>query len=186
VTVAMMVDNPEGSQETYDKVRERLGLRRPAGGILHVAGPSPKGGWRVIEVWESEEAAKRFVERLRPAFEAVGAPRPLRPSSGRCTTTWRRSHAGGNATMRRDLWQINATYGPATSAQGLRGRRRVDRVRQPASAAPANRSPANQVSIGLPMVREMIGHRWGERSRDDADGRERDRSASAGERPAGG
>jgi len=54
MAVAMLVDNPEGSQETYDSVRERLGLERPAGGIFHVAGPSPNGGWRVIEVWESE------------------------------------------------------------------------------------------------------------------------------------
>jgi hypothetical protein len=74
MAIAMMVDNPEGSQEIYEKVREQLGLEEaPAGGILHVAGPSPNGGWRVIEVWESEEDAKRFVqERLRPAFEAVG------------------------------------------------------------------------------------------------------------------
>jgi hypothetical protein len=79
MAVAMLVDNPEGSQETYDRVRERLGLERPAGGILHVAGPSPNGGWRVIEVWESEEDAKRFVERLGPAFEGVGAPPPPPP-----------------------------------------------------------------------------------------------------------
>jgi hypothetical protein len=78
--VAMMVDNPEGSQEIYDSVREQLGLDRPAGGIVHVAGPSPSGGWRVIEVWESEEEARRFVkERLLPAFEAVGAPAPPPP-----------------------------------------------------------------------------------------------------------
>jgi hypothetical protein len=72
--VAMLVDNPEGSQEIYDKVREQLGLEdNPAGGILHVAGPSPNGGWRVIEVWESEEDAQRFLEeRLKPAFDAVG------------------------------------------------------------------------------------------------------------------
>ena len=80
MAVAMLVDNPVGSQETYDKVRERLGLERPAGGIFHVAGPSPSGGWRVIEVWESEEDANRFVaERLRPAFEAAGAPAPPPP-----------------------------------------------------------------------------------------------------------
>jgi hypothetical protein len=79
MAVAMLVDNPEGSQETYERVRERLGLERPAGGIFHLAGPSPNGGWRVIEVWESEEDAKRFIERLRPAFEAVGAPAPPRP-----------------------------------------------------------------------------------------------------------
>ena len=79
MTVAMMVDNPEGSQATYEKVRAQLGLERPAGGIFHVAGPSPNGGWRVIELWESEEEAKRFAERLRPAFEAVGATAPPPP-----------------------------------------------------------------------------------------------------------
>jgi hypothetical protein len=80
MAIAMMVDNPEGSQEGYDAVREKLGLEKPAGGIFHVAGPSPNGGWRVIEVWESEEDAKRFVkERLRPAFEAVGTAPPPPP-----------------------------------------------------------------------------------------------------------
>jgi hypothetical protein len=76
VAVAMMVDNPEGSQEVYEKVREHLGLQdKPAGGIFHAAGPGPNGGWRVIEVWESQEDADRFFkERLGPAFEAVGAP----------------------------------------------------------------------------------------------------------------
>jgi hypothetical protein len=86
--VAMMVDNPQGSQETYDQVREQVGLDRPAGGVLHVAGPSPNGGWRVIEVFDSEDAAKRFVqERLAPAFQAIGAPPPPRPNCGPCTTT---------------------------------------------------------------------------------------------------
>jgi hypothetical protein len=79
MAVAMLVDNPEGSQEVYDRVREHLGLvDKPAGGIAHIAGPSPKGGWRVIEVWESEEAAQRFYEdQLRPAFEAVGMTGPM-------------------------------------------------------------------------------------------------------------
>jgi hypothetical protein len=80
MAVAMMVDNPEGSQEIYDSVRERIGLEKPAGGIFHAAGPSPNGGWRVIEVWESEEDAKAFVtERLLPAFDALGAPPPPPP-----------------------------------------------------------------------------------------------------------
>ena len=45
MAIAMMVENPEGSQEDYDRVRERLGLEKPAGGIFHVAGPSPDGGF---------------------------------------------------------------------------------------------------------------------------------------------
>jgi hypothetical protein len=81
MAVALLVDNPEGSQETYEQVRAQLGLDGPAGGIFHLAGPSPNGGWRVLEVWESEEDAMRFrEERLLPAFDAVGVPRPeVRP-----------------------------------------------------------------------------------------------------------
>jgi hypothetical protein len=77
VAIAVVVDNPEGSQEIYEKVRAQLGLDAPGGGIFHAAGPSPNGGWRVIEVFESEEDARRFrEERLMPAFDAAGVPRP--------------------------------------------------------------------------------------------------------------
>lgn len=73
MTIAMLLDNPDGSQELYERIRERLDLETPAGGILHAAGPGPNGGWRVIEVFESEEDASRFLtERFGPALEAVG------------------------------------------------------------------------------------------------------------------
>lgn len=71
--VAVMVDNPQGSQEFYEKVRAHLGQEGPAGGHAHIAGPGPNGGWRVIEIWDSLEDAMRFrEERLKPAWEAVG------------------------------------------------------------------------------------------------------------------
>jgi hypothetical protein len=80
MAVAMLVDNPNGSQETYERVRALLGVERPVGGIFHLAGPSPNGGWRVIEVWDSEEEARDFLQgRLLPAFEAVGVPAPPKP-----------------------------------------------------------------------------------------------------------
>jgi len=80
MAVAMMMDNPDGSQEIYERFRELIGLDRPAGGIVHIAGPSPIGGWRVIELWDSEEEARRFLaERLLPAAEAIGAPAPPPP-----------------------------------------------------------------------------------------------------------
>jgi hypothetical protein len=80
MAIAMVVDNPDGSQEIYEKVRAQLGLESPAGGIFHAAGPSPDGGWRVLEVWESQEDAMRFrEERLMPAFDAAGIPRPPGP-----------------------------------------------------------------------------------------------------------
>ncbi|WP_395366970.1 hypothetical protein ACHGLA_36255 [Streptomyces sp. YH02] len=78
MAIAMLVDNPHGTQEIYDKVREQLGVQeQPAGGIFHAAGPSPNGGWRVIEIWESVDDAKRFLtERLVPALQAAGAAGP--------------------------------------------------------------------------------------------------------------
>jgi hypothetical protein len=80
MAVAMLIDNPTGSQEIYEQLRKRIGLDKPAGGIFHIAGPSPNGGWRVIELWETEEDAKRFLaERLGPAAEAAGTAAPPPP-----------------------------------------------------------------------------------------------------------
>jgi len=74
----MMVDNPEGTERVYERVRAALDLGgQPAGGIFHAAGPSPNGGFRVIEIWESEEAARQFLrDRLGPALRAAGADGP--------------------------------------------------------------------------------------------------------------
>ena len=77
MAVAMLVDSPECSPEAYQTVRLRLGSRKPAGGIFHIAGPSPKGGWRVVEVWESEEEAHRFFhDRFVPTLRALGIEGP--------------------------------------------------------------------------------------------------------------
>jgi hypothetical protein len=79
MAVAMMVENPNVTSEIYDKVRDQLGLEGPAGGIFHAAGEGPNG-WRVIEVWESEDDARRFLqERLKPAWAAVGVDPPSTP-----------------------------------------------------------------------------------------------------------
>lgn len=60
------------TQETYEAVSAAVGTEPPDGAIFHIAGPID-GGWRVIEVWESEQAQKTFqAERLNPAFAAVG------------------------------------------------------------------------------------------------------------------
>jgi hypothetical protein len=78
MAVVMMVDNPKGSQEVYEKLRAHLGLDTAAGGIFHVAGPSPTGGFRVIELWESEADARTFLrERFAPALQAIGVSGPL-------------------------------------------------------------------------------------------------------------
>jgi len=37
------------------------------GFIAHAGGPSPEGGWRVVEMWESEEIAQAwFNENVKP------------------------------------------------------------------------------------------------------------------------
>jgi hypothetical protein len=44
----------------------------PVGGVLcHIAGPT-NDGWRVVDVWESEEAFQAFGEKLMPAMQAAG------------------------------------------------------------------------------------------------------------------
>jgi hypothetical protein len=69
----MLIDNPAGSRELYEALRAELRFDGPVGGAVHIAGPSPNGGWRVIELFESSEAASRFLtERFAPALRAVG------------------------------------------------------------------------------------------------------------------
>ena len=48
----------------------------PVEGLLvHVAGQSPQG-FRVVDVWQSEEACNRFGEILQPILQEVGIDDP--------------------------------------------------------------------------------------------------------------
>jgi hypothetical protein len=62
--------------DEYERVSSELGDETPEGLIVHAAGPYGDSV-RVIEVWESEDAAKRFRdERLLPAVtRALGEER---------------------------------------------------------------------------------------------------------------
>jgi hypothetical protein len=75
-----LFDNPSVTRDQYDAANQQIGANAeniPDGGILHVAGPGPNGGWRVVEIWESEEAARRFdEERVEPVLRQVGVQRP--------------------------------------------------------------------------------------------------------------
>lgn len=79
MAVTFVLDIPGATGEQYDQVMEKIGLAGPnpplpEGGLLHVACPI-EGGWRVIDVWESEEAFGRFfAEKLQAALGAVGVP----------------------------------------------------------------------------------------------------------------
>jgi hypothetical protein len=71
--VAMLLEVPGGTQEDYDRVMDELQLEgMPDGGILHIAAPM-EGGWRVLDVWETQEHFERFYEdRLAAAIEKSG------------------------------------------------------------------------------------------------------------------
>ena len=65
-----------GTLEQYDQVSEKIiGDGPPADGLIcHFAGAKEGGGFRIFEVWESEEQFQRFQdERVAPAVaEVVG------------------------------------------------------------------------------------------------------------------
>lgn len=69
------------SQEQYEEsVRKLTGgkskMESPAdwpveGLLLHAAGQGPSG-FRVVDVWESQEALQRFADTLLPALQEIG------------------------------------------------------------------------------------------------------------------
>jgi hypothetical protein len=74
MALALLFEVPGYTQEHYDQVIETLqrGGKTAEGRIFHLAGPM-EGGWRFLDVWESQEAADKFFqEALRPAAQQVG------------------------------------------------------------------------------------------------------------------
>jgi hypothetical protein len=76
----VFVSPPNFTRKQYEETIRRLsasGRARspsdwPVEGLLaHVAGESPNG-FRVIDVWESEDALRRFGEILRPVLQELG------------------------------------------------------------------------------------------------------------------
>lgn len=63
--VAFVFESDTVDQSGYDALmkaigRESIDAPNPPGHIVHLAGPRPGGGWRAIDLWESEEAATAF------------------------------------------------------------------------------------------------------------------------------
>jgi hypothetical protein len=79
--VVLIHQGPSVTQESYEQTVRKLtgGKTRlespsdwPVEGLLtHVAGQSPQG-FRVVDVWQSEEACNRFGEILAPILQEVG------------------------------------------------------------------------------------------------------------------
>ncbi|RLU89129.1 hypothetical protein CTZ27_22025 [Streptomyces griseocarneus] len=86
MAIVVTVTVPDAGAEAYAAVIDRLTDGKgftslsdvPAAGLVaHVTGPVD-GGWRVIDVWDSQEAYEAFTATLRPIVEELGIG-PLQP-----------------------------------------------------------------------------------------------------------
>jgi hypothetical protein len=81
MAVVVVFQSPTFTQAKYEEsVRQLTGGRSrvetpadwPVEGLLiHVAGQG-SSGFRVVDVWQSEEAFRRFGEKLMSVFQAIG------------------------------------------------------------------------------------------------------------------
>ncbi len=81
MAIVAVFQSPSLTQATYEESVRQLtgGLARmgtsadwPVPGLLvHVAGQGPNG-FRVVDVWESEDAFQKFGETLMPIMKAIG------------------------------------------------------------------------------------------------------------------
>jgi hypothetical protein len=59
----VVVEDIAASWEQYQRFAEALAGPAPSGLIVHAAGPTEEG-FRIVAVWESEEAWRSFADRL--------------------------------------------------------------------------------------------------------------------------
>ena len=59
----VVVEDVAASWEHYRRVADALAGPPPSGLIVHTAGPTDEG-FRIVGVWESEQAWRSFCERL--------------------------------------------------------------------------------------------------------------------------
>lgn len=81
MAIVAVFQSPSLTQAKYEESVRRLTggrtrLATPAdwpveGLLVHVAGQGPNG-FRVVDVWQSEETFKRFGEKLMPILKAIG------------------------------------------------------------------------------------------------------------------
>jgi hypothetical protein len=87
MAVVLIHHGPTITKESYEQVvRSMMGKDRPEsagewpveGLLVHTAGAGPNA-FRVVDVWESEDAARRFGEELVPHLRQAGSPTSPRP-----------------------------------------------------------------------------------------------------------
>lgn len=78
MAIVQIHELPGMTREQYEQALRALNLSGPPpGSHLHAGGPT-EGGWRIVEVWESEEAAGAFYgsEPFQQMARSTGIPTP--------------------------------------------------------------------------------------------------------------
>jgi hypothetical protein len=80
LSVVLIHQGPTLTREKYEEIVRKLtggkSLESPSdwpveGLLVHAAGESPQG-FRVVDVWQSEDACNRFGEALGPILKEIG------------------------------------------------------------------------------------------------------------------
>ena len=75
--ILLIAEQPKLDAQTYAFMIEPLTplLRSAKGFMFHAGGPSPAGGMRIVEGWESEADSRAFFEKyLKPNLPANAVP----------------------------------------------------------------------------------------------------------------
>jgi hypothetical protein len=83
MAIAQVIELARGSREKYDQVIRAAGLigsQLAPGQLVHFAGPMEGGGWQIVNVWESQEAADKWEHVLTPARRKAGLPDVVPPT----------------------------------------------------------------------------------------------------------
>jgi hypothetical protein len=65
----LLIAEADLPEEVYAEIADKMTplIRAAKGFICHAGGPDPAGGWRVIEIWESEEDGQNwFDNNIKP------------------------------------------------------------------------------------------------------------------------
>ena len=87
MTVAYIFEVEGMTGDQYDGIMEAMGVSakgaiKALGAVAHIAGPSD-GGWRVVDVWDSEEVADAFY-----ASDTFAPVRAAAEGGGMTKVTW--------------------------------------------------------------------------------------------------
>ena len=85
MAVLLIADVPDLTEEVYAGMASQLTplMQASKGFICHAGGPDPAGGWRVVEIWESEQDGQNwFDQNIKPNLPPGVVPKqtyyPLR------------------------------------------------------------------------------------------------------------